>query len=242
MAKSVCEKKLIRFLFLCKYHTKTTTTATTTTMAYFDTNDNMEFNRNTQLVKGEQFLPSIYMFSLGKVKELRERLSISTEHNDDSVVAKYGYTKDFTNMTVTLRQKYAYIDKLNLQLLYHEYIDQEHIFEAESDIKLFVDSLRMKLDYEKEDELIVIPQRLERQVKQEYTLIGNKYVGHNSILITRIKELESDLAIETSSFESKIKEKNAELKQKDSEIDIIKRDMTIEINLKNAEINQKTLK
>ena len=39
----------------------------------------------------------------------------------------------------------------------------------------------MKLDYEKEDELIVIPQRLERQVKQEYALIGTKYVGHNSI-------------------------------------------------------------
>ena len=40
---------------------------------------------------------------------------------------------------------------------------------------------------ENEDELIVIPQRLERQVKQEYTLIGAKYVGYNSILITKFK-------------------------------------------------------
>ena len=87
----------------------------------------------------------------------------------------------------------------------------------------------MKLDYEKEDEMIVIPQRLERQVKQEYALIGTKYVGHNSILITKIKQLESDLERETSSFENKLMLKNAELKQKDSEIDLIKRDSIIEL-------------
>ena len=207
-------------------------------MAYFDTNDNMEFNRDTPVVKGEQFLPSIYMFSLGKVKELRESLSISAEHNDDSVVAKYGYTKDFSKITEALRQKYAYMDKVNLQLLHHEYIDQEHIFEAESDIKMFVTIFKMKLDYEKEDELIVIPQRLERQVKQEYALMGNKYVGHNSMLITKIKEIESELKRETLAFENKIILKNAELKQKDSEIEIIKLDSTIEKNQLKAEMEK----
>ena len=212
MAKSVCEKKLIRSFFLCTYHTKTTTAIT---MAYFDTIDN---DQDTPV----QFLPSIYLFSLGKVKDLRERLSISTEHNDDSVVAKYGYTKDFTDMTVTLREKYAYIDNVNIQRLQHEYIDQEHIFEAETDIKLFVDNLRLKLDYENEDELIVIPQRLEKLVKQEYNFIGTKYVGRNSVLITRIKFLESELEEETSSFQNKIMLNN-------SKIDIIKRDTTIEL-------------
>ena len=201
--------------------------------------DNMEFNRDTPVVKGEQFLPSIYMFSLGKVKELRERMSISSEHNDDSVVAKYGYTKDFSKITEALRQKYAYMDKVNLQLLHHEYIDQKYIFKAESDIEMFVTIFKMKLDYEKEDEMIVIPQRLERQVKQEYALMGNKYVGHNSMLITKIKFLESELKRETLAFVSQLALKNAELKQKDSEIDIIKRDSTIEQNLLKAEINQK---
>ena len=85
-------------------------------MAYFDTIDNMEFNRDTPVVRGEQFLPSIYIFSLGKVKELRESLTITNEHNDDFVVAKYGYTKDFTNTTETLREKYEHIDKVDLQL------------------------------------------------------------------------------------------------------------------------------
>lgn len=189
----------------------------------------MEINRNTSIAKGEQFLPSIYMFSLGKVKELRESLSISTEHNDDSVVAKYGYTKDFTNMTETLRQKYAFIEKVNLQLLHHEYIDQEQIFKAETDFKSFVDSLQLKLDYEKDDELIVIPQRQEKLVKDHYNLIGTRYVGHNSVLITRIKFLESELERTALLFQN-------ELGRKNSEIEIIKRDMTIEINKKNAEI------
>ena len=200
--------------------------------------DNMEFNRDTPVVKGEQFLPSIYMFSLGKVKELRERMSISSEHNDDSVVAKYGYTKDFSKITEALRQKYAYMDKVNLQLLHHEYIDQKYIFKAESDIEMFVTIFKMKLDYEKEDEMIVIPQRLERQVKQEYALMGNKYVGHNSMLITKIKFLESELKRETLAFVSQLALKNAELKQKDSEIEIIKLDSTIEKNQLKAEMEK----
>lgn len=72
-------------------------------MAYHDTIDNNEFNMNTPIVRGEQFLPSIFMLSLGKVKVLRESLSITNEDEDESVVAKYDYTKDFKKTMNNLR-------------------------------------------------------------------------------------------------------------------------------------------
>ena len=85
-----------------------------------DTIDNMEFNRNTPIVKGEQFLPSIYMFSLGAVKELSESLTMTNEHTDDFVVAKYGYTKHFTNTTKTPRKKYEHIRGLSTACRWNE--------------------------------------------------------------------------------------------------------------------------
>ena len=184
-------------------------------------------------------IPCVYLFTLGYVKDLRESMQLSDVYDDNDIVAKYGFTKDLSRRTGEHIKKYSKIANSILRLKYNTFIDPLYLSNAETDIRLFVDSLQMKLDYEKEDEMIVIPQRLERQVKQEYALIGTKYVGHNSILITKIKELESDLAIEISSFESKIKEKNAELKQKDSEIEIIKRDSTIEKNQLKAEIDKR---
>jgi phosphopantetheine adenylyltransferase len=174
-------------------------------------------------------IPCVYLFTLGYVKDLRESMRLGDVYDDDDVVAKYGFSKDLTRRTGEHIKKYGKIANSILRLKYNTFVDPLYLSNAETDIKSFVDSLRMKLDYENEDELIVIPQRLEKRVKEQYALIGAKYVGHNSILITKIKQLESDLERETSSFENKIMLKNAELKQKDSEIDIIKRDTTIEL-------------
>ena len=174
-------------------------------------------------------IPCVYLFTLGYVKDLRESMQLSDVYDDNDIVAKYGFTKDLSRRTGEHIKKYSKIANSILRLKYNTFIDPLYLSNAETDIRLFVDSLQMKLDYEKEDEMIVIPQRLERQVKQEYALIGTKYVGHNSILITKIKQLESDLERETSSFENKLMLKNAELKQKDSEIDLIKRDSIIEL-------------
>jgi hypothetical protein len=200
-------------------------------MAFFDTIDNMEFNRDTPVVKGEQFLPSIYIFSLGKVKELRESLSITNEHKDDSVVAKYGYTKDFTNTTKTLKEKYEHIDKVELKLLHHYYIDQNHIFKAEKEIR---DTL-IYHHYEPYNlgEFIIIPTFMKHTIQHIYGVVSQKYIGQNVFIMNKMNDLmtENELVIlrQNVETENKIMLKNAELKQKDSEIDIIKRDTTIEL-------------
>ena len=210
-------------------------------MAFFDTIDNMEFNRDTPVVEGEQFLPSIYIFSLGKVKELRESLSITNEHKDDFVVAKYGYTKDFTNTTKTLREKYEHIDKIELQLLHHYYIDQKHIFKAEKEIR----DRFVYYHYQPYNlgEFIIIPTFMNDTIQHIYRVISQKHTGKNAFIMNKMNDLmrehEIVLQREIAAFESQLALKNAELKQKDSEIDIIKRDTTIELNLLKAEIDKR---
>jgi hypothetical protein len=210
---------------------------TNTTMAFFDTIDNMEFNRDTPVVEGEQFLPSIYIFSLGKVKELRESLSITNEHKDDFVVAKYGYTKDFTNTTKTLREKYEHIDKIELQLLHHYYIDQKHIFKAEKEIR----DRFVYYHYQPYNlgEFIIIPTFMNDTIQHIYRVISQKHTGKNAFIMNKMNDLMREHEIV---LQREIAEFVSQLKQKDSEIDIIKRDTMIEQNLLKAEIENNMLK
>jgi hypothetical protein len=210
-------------------------------MAFFDTIDNMEFNRDTPVVRGEQFLPSIYIFSLGKVKELRESLSITNEYDDDFVVAKYGYTKDFTNTTETLREKYEHIDNVDIQLLHHYYVDQKQIFKAEKEIR----DRFVYYHYQPYNlgEFIIIPTFMNDTIQHIYRVISQKHTGKNAFIMNKMNDLmrehEIVLQREIAEFVSQLALKNAELKQKDSEIDIIKRDTTIELNLLKAEIDKR---
>ena len=232
MAKSVCKKKLILFLFLYKYHTTTTTTATT--MAFFDTIDNMEFNRKTPVVRGEQFLPSIYIFSLGKVKELRESLSISAEHNDDSVVAKCGYTKDFTNTTETLKEKYDYIDNVDLQLLQHCFIDQKQIFKAEKEIRVKIGCFRY-LEYNK-GEFLIIPPYMKNVIPHIYRRVSQTFIGKNVFIMNKLREHELVLLLQKNRLEHTI-----EINKLDTEISIIKLERIINVQKKDMEIEKKDM-
>jgi hypothetical protein len=197
---------------------------TNTTMAFFDTIDNMEFNRDTPVVRGEQFLPSIYIFSLGKVKELRESLSITNEYDDDFVVAKYGYTKDFTNTTETLREKYEHIDNVDIQLLHHYYVDQKQIFKAEKEIR----DRFVYYHYQAYNmgEFIIIPTFMNDTIQHIYRVISQKHTGKNAFIMNKMNDLMREHEIV---LQREIALKNAELAQKNAEIEIIKRDSIIEL-------------
>ena len=204
-------------------------------MAFFDTIDNMEFNRKTPVVRGEKFLPSIYIFSLGKVKELRESLNISAEHNDDSVVAKCGYTKDFTNTTETLKEKYDYIDNVDLQLLQHCFIDQKQIFKAEKEIRVQLGCHRY-LEYNK-GEFLIIPPYMKNVIPHIYRRVSQTFIGKNALILNLLNDTlrvqGQVMHLETAAFESKLLLINAELKQKDSEIDIMEEKL---LNAENKEL------
>ena len=140
-------------------------------------------------------LPCVYFFTLGYVKDLRTSMKIDNKHLDDSVVAKYGFTKDLSRRTSEHMTKYNKIENVNLKCKYYSYIDPQYISKAETDIKDFMSIFNTKFNFDKEDELVIIPKELMKMVDRQYELIGKSYMGHISELITKIKDLNHQLEI-----------------------------------------------
>ena len=89
-----------------------------------------------------------------------------------------------------------------------------------------MDKLKLVLqDYNNETELVIIPNSVNELVEHHYDMIGKKYMGHVSELITKIKELEDKYEmillthqIEIQKKDAEMKDKVIELKDKDAEI------------------------
>jgi len=173
-------------------------------------------------------LPCIYLFTLGYVKELRTSMKISEVFTDDSIVAKYGFTKDLGRRTSEHIKTFSKILNTNLKLKYYSYIDPQYISNAETDMKELFISLKLKLEYENLEELIIIPNIYSKIISEKYNHIGKKYAGHISELITRIKELEEinqkqelNYNIELQKYENKLQKEQYENKLKESQLEML---------------------
>jgi hypothetical protein len=141
-------------------------------------------NRNT--------LPCIYLFTLNTVKELREIMNIDNKFPDDAVVAQFGFTNDLSIKIGEDITKYGNIPNVNLKLKHYCYIDPQYMSDAETDIKEFMDTLKINFNYENYNGLVIIPEELLKIIDKQYNLIGKNYMGHISELVTKIKELEKE--------------------------------------------------
>jgi hypothetical protein len=59
-------------------------------------------------------LPCVYLFTLGYVKDLRQSLNIDNSFNDESIVAKYGFTKDLSRRTGEHIKSFSKIENVDL--------------------------------------------------------------------------------------------------------------------------------
>jgi hypothetical protein len=141
------------------------------------------FNKNIATI------PSIYLFSLNTVKNLRTSFNISEQYTDDMIVCKYGCTKDIEQRTKEHQAKYGKIKGVNLGLMMFSYIDPQYIFEAETSVASFLNSYQYK--YEQYNELVIINPKQMKQIKQQFDMVQNAYAGHCKELIIKIKELEN---------------------------------------------------
>lgn len=135
-------------------------------------------------------LPCVYLFTLNTVKNLRTSMKLDERYSDDSIVCKYGFTKDLSRRTAEHIDTFKKIPNTELKLKYYSYMDPQYISKGESDIRLFMNGLKINSSYENMEEIVVIPKELMQLVERQYELIGRNYMGHISELVTRIKELE----------------------------------------------------
>jgi len=135
-------------------------------------------------------LPCVYLFTLNTVKNLRTSMNLDARYDDDSIVGKYGFTKDLSRRTGEHIDTFKKIPNTELKLKYYSYMDPQYISKGESDIRLFMNGLKINTNYENMEELVVIPKELISLIERQYEMIGRNYMGHISELVTRIKELE----------------------------------------------------
>jgi hypothetical protein len=156
-------------------------------------------------------LPCVYFFTLNTVKELRESMNIDSKYEDSSIVGKFGFTKDLSRRTGEHIKKYGEIKNCDLKLKHYSYIDPQYMSRAEKDIKDLMSAFQVKFEYKDEDELVIIPKKLMEIIESQYEMIGKKYIGHISELITKIKELENRYEIMEERHKNEILKKDVEL-------------------------------
>ena len=188
-------------------------------------------------------LSCIYLFTLGNVKNLRESMKIDAKYDDTSIVCKYGFTKDISRRTSEHMDTFNKISNANLKLKCHAYIDPQYMSKGESEIRNFMNTLNIKMNYENNDELVIIPLDLLSLVLKQYEYIGKSYMGYNIELITKIKELETmkekvelsyELELNKEKHNNELLRNQIEYMKEKHDHELLKRDMELlKMKLKN---------
>lgn len=136
-------------------------------------------------------LPSIYLFSLGYVRDLRVNMSIDAKYEDDSIVFKYGFTKELKRRTAEHLKTFGEIAGVELRLKHYAYVDPQYLSKAESNIRTTITNMGVEFKYNNMEELFVIPKKSLGFIEEQYSLISSKYMGHSAELINRMRDMEA---------------------------------------------------
>lgn len=144
------------------------------------------------LNKSSSRVSCAYLFSLGRVKNLRVSLNIPSKYSDDDYVYKFGNTDDLeTRMYQHLTQTFKNIDGITLELVLFSYIDSQFTTDAESKIRHMMAETGLKLEHETFTELSIIPKQRMKFVKEQYDTIYKSCMGNVGNIVAQLKEKES---------------------------------------------------
>lgn len=191
--------------------------------------------------------PSIYLMSLGKVRELRETFGIPVDKPDDSIVYKFGFTDDLARRVIELESEYSKLPGVTMTMGTFQIIDTKYTSEAESEVRETCSAfeVRVKKTEHGYNELVALDEKQFANIKKLYRRIGDEFAGatrglQNQIieLKDRIKEHENEIARLKMTIQHKdeLHQKDVQWYKKDGE----QKDTVIE--LKNTVIENLKLK
>ena len=170
-------------------------------------------------------LPVIYLFAIGKVKDLRVTLNIGKEFNDEDIVYKGGKSDNLSKRITKHESEYGKMPGANLCLKWYNYIDPQYTYDAETELLKIMGKMGYKFTHVKYRELLIFPKKETKIVTDQFSSIANKYIGH-------IKEMSDKLTEEkhkTRSLEKdkEMLEKGKEMLEMKIELQLIKKDNEI---------------
>ena len=177
--------------------------------------------------------PSIYLVSLGKVRDLRATFEISDTIPDDSTVYKFGFTKDFARRIGEHNLKYSKLSGVTVDVKWFQNIDIKYLTNAEAEVKEECSAYGTRIYPPGHKELIVLNDKQFDHMQKSYRRIGKEYAGATAelnetiaLLRTEIKDmhmqhkhdlLEKDMVIQRLTMQnemSSLKEDNLKLQLK----------------------------
>jgi len=177
--------------------------------------------------------PSIYLVSLGKVRDLRATFEISDTIPDDSTVYKFGFTKDFARRIGEHNLKYSKLSGVTVDVKWFQNIDIKYLTNAEAEVKEECSAYGTRIYPPGHKELIVLNDKQFDHMQKSYRRIGKEYAGATAelnetiaLLRTEIKDmhmqhkhdlLEKDMVIQRLTMQNEmsgLKEDNLKLQLK----------------------------
>ena len=165
--------------------------------------------------KTSRDIPCIYLFSIGKVSDLRELLDINEEYDDNEYVYKWGRTDDLKRRIKEHEKTFSKKEGFDLQLVLFNNIDPQFVSEAETNITHYMEDMNFKLKHDIFRELAIIPKNRMKRTKEHYKLVSDNYAGHYTELLQRIKIMEEKHARELLQKDNELLKKDKELLERD---------------------------
>jgi hypothetical protein len=137
--------------------------------------------------------PSIYLVSLGKVRDVRATFGISETISDDSVVYKYGFTKDFARRIGEHNLKYSKLPGVTVDVKWFQNIDIKYLSDAENEVEDECSAYGTRLYTPGYNELIVLNDKQFDHMQKSYRRIGKEYAGATAELNETIAVLRSEI-------------------------------------------------
>ena len=159
--------------------------------------------------------PCIYLLSLGTVKALKSVFNIDAATNDDQMVYKYGFTKDFVTRLNQHRLSYGKMEGVNINVVAFHNIDMKFTCDAEGDVRMFCQTFGLKLKIDKYNEIIALSADQLAQVKKQYKYIGRSYAGSTLEMQNKIEDLTMVIKDTNNAHLIYMKEKDNQLLKKD---------------------------
>jgi hypothetical protein len=118
------------------------------------------------------------------------------------IVAIYGCTEDIERRTKEHQTNYSKLKGADMSLLMFSYIDPQYIFEAETNIRSFLNAYHYK--YDTETELVIFDPKQLKQIKNQFNMVQNAFSGHIKELLIKIEKLEAKYKSDLMESEMKI--------------------------------------
>lgn len=148
--------------------------------------------------------PCIYLLSLGLVKDLKQTFNIGDDVDGSLIVYKFGRTEDFERRLFELQKQYGKMRNVCINVVFFHTIDIKYLSEAETSVNQFCTNFSKRLLVENYKELVIFNSTELREVKNQYKMLGDLYMGATAGLQKQIGDLKHENEVLVSKHTAEI--------------------------------------